>query len=506
MSIFHRLTDNVDLENEPEFVEYSKIVPYFENLLKRYPPDFTVDKSGTLTKILDPQNISPWKLLTSNPNKTLLPFIHIPKAAGSSFRGALKIFKKKHKNENEEDNPYLSKDGLKYCNSVFPNDYTTASHSPGCKTGHPWGGTHCRYAEINDCLEQDQANLFTFSEDFFEDFYSLDGDMRKTILAEGEENELNKRMTEKAKTLDRPISTKNYDNIKFLSQIRHPVARTLSEFYYRRPQRSDVLGKRCSSNWSKGSCYIFDQRWANRNRTFANDNTENFQKVMKDEDLQILKEWIDDKSQDNISHNRQTRSLFPENEYRNKSLGFKLTGHCANMNGALDVKATQQNFGNENYTTRTFNLNYTLAVEAIENVEKNFAYVNVLEFRELSLGLLKIIFGIYKSDDQSSELIRSEIRSSQIYKKASLKTKDLDQILFDLKFASQRQNIKKFKKRKRRRRKRATHSSDGKPLGRPSKFKTSILLSLLEKNQLDFIIWEYFRRKFEASMRFYLKI
>ena len=307
-------------------------------------------------------------------------------------------------------------------------------------------------------------------------------------------------------SLDRPISTKNYDNIKFLSQIRHPVARTLSEFYYRRPQRSDVLGKRCSSNWSKGSCYIFDQRWANRNRTFANDNTENFQKVMKDEDLQILKEWIDDKSQDNISHNRQTRSLFPENEYRNKSLGFKLTGHCANMNGALDVKATQQNFGNENYTTRTFNLNYTLAVEAIENVEKNFAYVNVLEFRELSLGLLKIIFGIYKSDDQSSELIRSEIRSSQIYKKASLKTKDLDQILFDLKFASQRQNIKKFKKRKRRRRKRATHSSDGKPLGRPSKFKTSILLSLLEKNQLDFIIWEYFRRKFEASMRFYLKI
>merc|ERR1712023_241220 len=128
-------------------------------------------------------------------------------------------------------------------------------------------------------------------------------------------------------------------------------------------------------------------------------------------------EWVNDENEDNIAHNRQTRSLFPENKYRNiKNLeGFNTAsskgGHCANMNGALDVRATKENFGNTNYTTKSLNANVSLAIEAIENIEKNFAYVNVLEFRELSLGLLKIILRIYKSDEQSAKLIKEMIEA-----------------------------------------------------------------------------------------------
>ena len=148
---FQRSKKRLKFLNKTE-ISYEKIDDFFIKLLKLRKSEIKMEmlaKNPVLFRRYKNllENISPWKILDSDPNKTILPYVHVPKTAGSTFRDLLK-----------KDGQSISK--WPYSNQIFPNFKTNSWNSPGCRPPQSWGGTHCGFAELDSCLKNNYANLY----------------------------------------------------------------------------------------------------------------------------------------------------------------------------------------------------------------------------------------------------------------------------------------------------------------------------------------------------------
>ena len=204
-------------------------------------------------------------------------------------------------------------------------------NSPGCRSGAGFGGTHCSYSEIQDCIDKDLINL-----NDFEDNYFLQSYPRRN----------------RPEYLD--MSAKNFTEIKYLTIIRHPVTRVLSEYYW-------WLDK-CSNAWPRSLCMVGKNS---------------------------LEAWI--KHPQNTAHNRQTKSLISLEDKGDTGSSWDYgkesgtTNKCSNLNAALDITKYSSK---PEYKTQ----NISLAETAIKNLEQNFMYVAIYEKIHLSKDLSQIIF------------------------------------------------------------------------------------------------------------------
>lgn len=199
-------------------IPYEDIVPYFDHYQKFHP----ITLSSKLQNLFD--TIQPWPILKSNPNSTLIPWVHIPKTAGSSFKEALNDFGRKY---TSTEWPYRK--------CFFPNYKQSSSISPGCRSGKPSGLSHCRYSELKECIDGDFANLYpdynTFYDQYFKHFPRPEKKPKE--MREYFENEIMGSLAENDTYL--PVSRKEIETVKYMSNIRNPVVRTLSEYFYKKP-------------------------------------------------------------------------------------------------------------------------------------------------------------------------------------------------------------------------------------------------------------------------------
>ena len=322
------------LKND-EILDYHNINHYFYEYLQQKKPEIERE-----IKDHDPyvyqayknlfENITPWPILNSNPTTTILPYVHVPKTAGSTFRGFLGHWDK-------YEWPYRS--------AMYPRWGTKSYNSPGCRSGADWGGTHCGYAELDDCIRNDFANLY--------DNQAVKWQYFKTFP----------RPTPRPGYLNDTLIS-HYSNIKYLSIIRNPVVRVVSEYYWWKPADASIQrGKACGvPSWSPNLCW----------------------------NSKTLEEWT--KSDYNHGHNRQVKSYYPAK--RNKVLypegmesGYR--NHCANLNGRRDYVYVTQNYPGSN-STATLNKNYQILIDTIENINKNFNFIAVFEEMTMSTDIAKI--------------------------------------------------------------------------------------------------------------------
>ena len=167
------------------------------------PDDFKFYIENEFKELLLERNLKPWPILESSPEKTLLPLIHVPKTGGSSFYEHLKDWAL------SENYPYTA--------AFYPNlegieskrNTSIASyHSPGCRSSHSWGATHCSYSELHDCFDKDLANL------------------KKS------DQNLEQTQTQAQAQTSNFYSSKFRDQRKYFAIIRHPITRVLSEFWW----------------------------------------------------------------------------------------------------------------------------------------------------------------------------------------------------------------------------------------------------------------------------------
>ena len=506
-------------------IRYVDIVPFFEEYKKKHP----LKLLAKLQNLFD--NIEPWPILTSNPNKTLIPFVHIPKTAGSTFKDEL--LNKFSRDYNSKQWPYRK--------CLFSNSNQKGSISPGCHTSfRATGNSHCRFSEISECIEGNYANLFDDKDLFQEEYFAKKPRPRaKTLDMKNYAKNLIKNLEPGDETY-RPIDITDFQNIKYLGNIRHPVVRGLSEFYYRLPRDPSHFEHHLS--WtipmSRNSVKYADPK-----------NTSS-------ELIPTLKEWV--KTPDNIAFNRQTRSYYPEKPrkitrdglysyttyrttaYKNynkatntneyyligpENTTYAYSEYCANSNGALDWKYSMDNFGE---TSGQDNLNFDqeIAYKTIKNILDKFLYINFYEEMDQSLAVFSVIARIFHpvfSDESSTSKniisidSTSDVISQVRYFKKILNSNDLKGIAkFNQDFLSKSQNtignhpmqdhiyanVQNTANKKTRKRRNA-HSTKA---VRPEFFDTELLIDIYEKNQLDMIVWLYFKKKFEVTREFYLSV
>ena len=188
----------------------------YHDVPKRLIEHLTANPITAPQKLLDMfKNIKPWRILNSNlipnPEKAILPFIHIPKTAGSEVKVQIDLLanNKKWKYRSSlfprslfdahqfNQIPNLIDDSKLLINgSVYKTVFHTSAKelhhihvksqmSPGCRFGGGHGGTHCGYSEINECLVDGYANLLhDYDESVFlyENFFRYKLRKREKIL------------------------------------------------------------------------------------------------------------------------------------------------------------------------------------------------------------------------------------------------------------------------------------------------------------------------------------
>ena len=131
---------------------------------------------------------------------------------------------------------------------------------------------------------------------------------------------------------------KTYPNIKYYSIVRHPIIRSISEFYWwSNPEHYDSKNTKCVEAWPDEIC--------SDKKNFTN--------------------WV--KNPANTAHNRQAKSFYPdESDLPSGKLDF-----CANFNGNFDKK----HFGEIGYD----NGNLEFLKEILKNIEENFFFIGLTE-------------------------------------------------------------------------------------------------------------------------------
>ena len=128
---------------------------------------------------------------------------------------------------------------------------------------------------------------------------------------------------------------------KWISIVRDPVMRVISEYYFwRKTVCNRPIGEpHC---WSNELCSVKDD----------------------------LSAWI--KSPYNSAHNKFVKTL---NNFENLKAPLDSIYHCMNVNGRKDNRFIQNNF--QSYDN--FNKNETVLLDAIKNIEENFAFIGNLD-------------------------------------------------------------------------------------------------------------------------------
>ena len=440
-------------EDRDDEIDYHEIVPFFTKILTDHPIIFP--KNSIFNKLLDKKNIQPWQILNSNPFYTLIPWIHIPKTAGLSTKNKFNEIL----NYKTSNSPYK--------NSLFPNHFAKSSNHPGCFTNRIMSGGHCRFSEVDQCLKKDAANLFPYPEFFWEEYYSKPLSVRKMVNLDEDKNlrsvilhkeshkieEYDNQTAQYFNQFYRPIHSYDYQNIKYLSTIRHPIVRGISEYYYRKPTKTNNMN--CAhGSWTKFMC-----------------------SEIKNSSFSIL-DWTIDPNGENTSHNRMTRSFFDETFY-NKNASFGIATHKmgANAVGPMDLNYLKKHFGQNVNNANDLNEKYEVVYHAIKNVEKNFMFVSILEDIENSFTIFEILVQAFSVENAFRKLELEKI-GRQLEEK--------------LKIDNPGEQLEH-----------KSHSTSAR--GRPEKFKISLLIKLFEKNKLDIILWEYLKRKFDVTVEFYRK-
>lgn len=302
-----------------------------------------------------------WKILSSPPNSTLLPYIHIPKTAGSTWRRILNTWRLSAKEY---------QDNYKYANSMWPTRHWKSFNSPGCQEKSKFGGTHCSFSEISKCINEDLANFY----DFHDEYFDVNGQIRLSGEIGRPDHLLDKRV-------------RNFDpaNIKYSSVIRHPIIRVISEYYWWRVSYARNNYTSCAHAWPNSLCSSIQKG---------------------------LEAWV--RHPNNTAHNRQTRSLFSESP---KNVQISKTNRCYNVNGEYVL----QHFGD----VTKLNNNIEMIKNVIKNIDSNFVFLAVLDEWDLSENLAKIIYNfVPKGGLGKRELFQVKLyRRKSREKRAMHKTK-----------------------------------------------------------------------------------
>ena len=132
------------------------------------------------------------------------------------------------------------------------------------------------------------------------------------------------------------------------------------------------------------------------------------------------------------------------------------------------------NFGENATNPRDLNLNDDIAYKTIQNILKNFVFVNIFEDMDQSLSLFKILTGVDKIDDGQENL--------PVFKNRLVDGKSTNKMG--------------------RRRKRSSHTHSTVDI-RAKLYSKELISQLVEKNRQDMIVWMYFRKKLEISLTHY---
>ena len=147
-------------------ISYHDIPNFIQQHLEKNPLNNMSEKLQSMLKI---ENIQPWKILNLDPEHTLLPFIHIPKTAGSSVKDTINDWGYLNTNWPYKNSLYprsaSSYFGYKKKKHGNPHRQVKSHNSPGCREA-PFGGTHCSYSELEECFENNWANLMHDFDDY----------------------------------------------------------------------------------------------------------------------------------------------------------------------------------------------------------------------------------------------------------------------------------------------------------------------------------------------------
>ena len=404
-------------------------VPYqiFENALTQ---SASTENQQKITKISSAFRFA-------DPRYTILPFIHIPKTAGSTWRTTLTSFK--------------SSQSFAYKYSWYPNNIHSVKsfNTPGCHEGPVYGGTHCSFTEMDTCLKKNYANLKGSDDQWFRLSYKE------------REDQVNFPRPPEISTPEFMIENKK--NIFYNTILRHPITRVLSEFYWWSTATT------CIGSWPTKLC----------------------------PDSEDVATWVS--SDYNTAHNRQFISLLPNRNFssleelaKNIGLANRPTGKCFNVNGNKAI--------NYYGKASELSVRYDLLQPIFENIDNNFGFLGILEQYELSAHVARAIYGAFLIDAKSS-LIFGKLRKEYYYSgsngsssassnRISTKAGNTAKIM--------NQFTKQYRKnRDKKRRKRAVHSTDDL---RPSSFPKKLIDELYQKNRLDMIIYEYAKAKLQKTL------
>ena len=261
---------------------------------------------------LETKNPPAWSALTLPKSSTLLVYIHVPKTAGSSFRGLINQFLPVYKH-------------------WYPDTGTKSFVAKYCGTNRDTNiCTHGSLSEITNCLDNNpDPNLEPF------------------------------RLT----------------NRKFISVVREPVSRVISEFYYWRNKSAPA--------------------WPDVLRTETNRND--------------LKKWV--KTDPNSAYNRQAKSMV---YYQDLIPPFEngTWGECHNLNGRRDLQYWTQKSGGYD----SINLSDDLLNNLIATIENKFAFIGITGLMFDSVEIASKIIGAENNFDRQKFGYKSVRKSHASHK------------------------------------------------------------------------------------------
>ena len=455
-------------------ISYHEIPNFIQQHLEKNPLNNMSEKLQSMLKI---ENIQPWKILNLDPEHTLLPFIHIPKTAGSSVKDTINDWGYLNTNWPYKNSLYprsaSSYFGYKKKKHGNPHRQVKSHNSPGCRESS-YGGTHCSFSELEECFEKNWANLMHNMDDslyVWRNFYVNWPGRRSEILKRPsdfwdnhtiskmrrlwgfeeialEDERFNQsligeytksKLTASYWFKDKDTFGENI-GIKYFSILRHPVTRIISEYYWWLPKTREEV-KNCKRNRFS---------WTLMCETAFKNGFEHW--LYKDPAMKT----------DNTALNRQTKSLYPiEVNDRTKILKHHITYRqdCANFDGIKGLIETKTMYGKpvgKSSGSVEINSDWQIAIDAIRNVEENFSFILILD--ELQ---------------QSYEVLKKVLRYDQDYEE-------------DITTPTPGRN------------KRNTHSSK-----HPDELPADLLVKIVETNQLDMVLFDYFTKKLNVTKDYF---
>ena len=303
--------------------------------------DFTEDSILSDTNQLIPKRS--WPKLTQNPINTTIFMVHIPKTAGSTFRNNLLRL----------STPYFN---------FYPPSRFSSWNSPGCKSSKTFGGTHCSFSELLNCYRERGMVQYvrgpekSESRQYTGEF--IGSTSRYRVFPEEIESGT-------ISSSNEPLEK----NIRWITIIRDPIKRVVSEYFYWRNQVCSRPSDKAHP-WSNNLCL--------QKHNFTN--------------------WII--SPFNSAHNKYIKSL---NYYPDLKAPLNSetppNDYCINVNGIKD-----NTFFFDHFTSyQTLNSNYSLLQETIKNIETNFIMVADLDYMVESKVVANYVLNGFDNFDLNSE-------------------------------------------------------------------------------------------------------